>query len=206
MQVRCRRNWHGTVLLGFGMGGMVAGRDRETGQGTVLHDPSPGPLLSRHCIGGITYKDQSVVVAHEFLKSMSRPDRATEHDHLDTACKYDNAVDKAPGLIEGIHRKAGRYEPREHDEAQVLNACVRKSNVSCPPRHTSAVQCDNLIKETGKVVSGHAMSHILDSQLQTMHRWAKVNNVSSRPLPHQISGEAPPWPKPPQPPTAWIAI
>ena len=90
MQVRCRRNWHGTVLLGFGMGGMVAGRDRETEQGTALHDPSPGPLLSRH----ITYKDcQSVVVAHEFLKSMSRPDRATKHDHLDTACKYDNAVD-----------------------------------------------------------------------------------------------------------------
>ena len=71
------------------MGGMVAGRDRETG-----------------------HKDcQSVVVAHEFLKSMSRPDRATKHDHLDTACKYDTAVDEAPGLIEGIHRKAGRYEP-----------------------------------------------------------------------------------------------
>ena len=27
---------------------------------------------------------------------------------------------------------------------------------------------------------------------QTTHRWAKVNSVSSRPLPHQISGEAPP--------------
>ena len=42
------------------------------------------------------------------------------------------------------------------------------------------------------MVSGHAVSHTLDSQLQTMHRWAKVNSVSSRPLPHQISGEAPP--------------
>ena len=56
---------------------------------------------------------------------------ATEHDHLDTACKYDNAVDEAPGLIEGIHRKAGRYEPREHASASLMSAALPSTLAQC---------------------------------------------------------------------------